>query len=125
MQISSDDLWAFGEWALDNSVCGHLDVKSNWMMLMRDNIEDPDRYVPKYPPISDALADKIDKAIAKLMRHDEALAILFLRYYVYRYTYRQLAERYECSRNKIDKMLSEATGFIIGAVSSEESTCLS
>ena len=121
MQITSDDLWAFGEWALDYDIYSQLDIKSNMAMVMRNNVENPDRYVPQYPPIGDELAGLIDKALTKLMAHDRELGILFLRRYLYNYNYRQLANLHGYSRNKIDKMLSEATGFIIGAVSSEES----
>lgn len=125
MQIASDDLWAFGEWALDHDVFSHLDVKSNLEIVMRDKVENPDRPVPQHPPITDELADKIDKALCQLFKYDETLGMVFMKYYVYKYTYRNLADWYGCSRNKIDKLLSEATGFIMGAVSNEENACLS
>lgn len=110
MIISTDDLYAYGQWARDCSA--RLTYRSAWAIIMRDKVETAQNR-PRYE-ISDDKAGVIDRAACELKTQDPHLAELFYHHYVGGIGYRALATHYGCSRGKIADQLSRAGGFVIG-----------
>ena len=111
MQITSDDLYEFGQWARDHK--DDLAPTSAWLLIERNNVA---RATSKGYTMTDDKASKIDKAMCALAKHNPRLGQVFTAHYVLGASYRDLAHSQKCSRTVVSKQITEASGFIIGAV---------
>ena len=111
MQITSDDLYEFGQWARDHK--DDLEPTSAWVLIERNNVARP---TGKGYSMTDDKASKIDKAMCALAKHNPRLGQVFTAHYVLGASYRDLAHSQKCSRTVVSKQITEASGFIIGAV---------
>lgn len=112
MQITSDDLYEFGEWARDHK--DDLEPTSAWVLIERDNVARPTN---RGYSMTDEKAAKIDKAVCALTNHNAHLAQVFVQHYVLGATYRDLAKHHKCSKATVSNKLAEASGYVVGAAS--------
>lgn len=112
MIISTDDLYAYGQWARDCPA--RLTYRSAWAIIMRDKVAGSNN---KGYSMTDEKAAKIDKAVCALTKHSPRLAQVFTAHYVLGASYKNIAATYECSIASVRKNLAESSGYVIGAAS--------
>lgn len=113
MQITSDDLYEFGQWARDHK--DDLEPTSAWVLIERDNVARP---AGKGYSMTDEKAAKIDKAVCALTNHNAHLGQVFVQHYVLGASYKDLAQIHKCSKSTIKNKLDYAGGYVCGAASS-------
>lgn len=112
MQITSDDLYEFGQWARDHK--DDLEPTSAWVLIERNNVARPTN---RGYSMTDEKAAKIDKAVCALTKYSPRLAQVFTAHYVLGASYKNIASTYECSIASVRKNLAESSGYVIGAAS--------
>ena len=104
------------EWGLwlQHSDSGMHGYSSPSLDMVRANGTDK---LPALPPhtIDEATAQMVDRLVATLIKHDENKGRSLVMYYAWRESLREIANRWDIDKNKVQQIIQNAVSWIDGA----------